>query len=284
MAVSHYFRHFPGNVTSEQLVYEDMIVESIKIMGQDIFYMPRDVYNGMDKIFGERPESKFEKAYRMEMYLPKVDDYGGQELFSKFGVEIKRTTSFLVSRRTFSMNVPSTITERPREGDLIYDPTLQRVFEITFVEGEEALFFPLGKKFPYLYRLDTEIFRYSDENLVTGVELIDEIEPESSYSIQFYLGLGSGNYQKGEKVTQGNAVGYVKNWDPDDKILDVFNIKGEFVDSEEITGDSSGASYIIMIFDPLEDHVEEDSFDNKELQDVGDSIVVTPEKNPFGKV
>ena len=129
MAVSHYFNNYSGVATNEQRLMEDVITESIKIMGHDVYYIPREGFNATDILFGENPQSKFERAYHMEMYLANVEGYEGDgDFFSKFGLEIRDTSNFVVSRLTFEKYVPSSLAIRPREGDLIFIPVMNKIF------------------------------------------------------------------------------------------------------------------------------------------------------------
>lgn len=287
MATNHYFRNYSGNATNEQHLYEDVIVESIKIQGHDVYYMPRENWDDTDTLFGENVESKFERAYLIDMYIANVNGWEGQgEFFSKFGLEIRQGVNFIIAKRTFDKYIPTSIAIRPREGDLIYVPVMKQTFEIKFVE-EELLFFTLGKKYPYIYELRCEVFRYSNEKMDTGVEDIDEIENQSSYTISLTLG-GTGNYNIGETVYQGNTLvaatttAEVSDWTPTTRTLNLINIKGQFLNTSNVKGAISNTSSAITSSDTLGDHVFYDIFDNKILQDEANTFVDLSETNPFG--
>ena len=99
MATNHYFHNFTGTKINEQRLYEDVIVESIKIHGHDVYYLPREQWDDTDPIFGENIQSRFERAYQMEMYIANVDGWEGQsDLFSKFGLEIRDNSNFIVAK------------------------------------------------------------------------------------------------------------------------------------------------------------------------------------------
>lgn len=288
MATSVYFNNFAPSVINENLLLEDVIVESIQMMGHDIKYLPRESYDAADDVLGEDVNSKFARAYGMEMYLANVEGYEGDgDFFSKFGLEIRDTSNFVVARRTFEKYMPSTIAKRPREGDLIYVPLLAKIFEIKFVE-EELLFFSLGKRAPYMYELRCEVFRYSNEDFETGDEEIDDIEHVSAYTIQFTLGSGSGNYHVDELVYQGSNLAYatavaeVKHWIPTTKVLEVINIKGQFASAITLTGNTSNASYNVTSYDDLADLVDNDDSDNRVIQTEAEEFVDLTEINPFG--
>lgn len=174
MAKNHFFADKPAN---EQNLYEDIIIESLKIYGQDVYYMPREIVNE-DKILGEDVASKFSTAYKIEMYIENQQGFDGEgDLFTKFGVEIRDAATFVVSRRrwrhTIEQNANEISSVRPREGDVIYLPLSNSMFEIMHVEHEQP-FYQLNNV--PTYNLRCELFVYSSEDLDTGIEVIDGIE------------------------------------------------------------------------------------------------------------
>jgi hypothetical protein len=268
---------------------EDVVNESINIMGHSVYYIPREGFNPADTIFGENAQSKFDRAYLMPMYIATINGFEGErDFFSKFGLEIRDTSNFVVSRLSFEKYVPSSLAIRPREGDIIYIPVFKRLFEIKFVE-EEQIFFSLGKKVPFIYELRCELFRYNQESLDTGVAVIDSIERESAYTVEFDLVNGTGNYFKDEIVYQGanltssTASAQVSNWDPITTKLLVYNIKGQFTDSTVVTGSSSNTSYTLQTLDDLDDFAKYDQYDNRNIQTEADDFLDFSEINPFGK-
>ena len=123
MATNHYFSQ---RVKSEQNLYEDIIIESLKIYGQDVYYLPRDIINE-DKILGEDVPSRFNSAYKVEMYIENTEGFDGEgDLFTKFGVEIRDQATFVVARKRWTQTVARYDNEiqgiRPLEGDVIYLP------------------------------------------------------------------------------------------------------------------------------------------------------------------
>jgi hypothetical protein len=267
---------------------EDNIVESIKIMGHDVRYIPREVYDEYDDILGEAVNSKFSRAYTMEMYLANVQGYEGDgDFFSKFGLEVRDTSNFVVSRRSFERYVPSTIARRPREGDLIWVPLLGKLFEIKFVE-EELMFFSLGKRNPFIYELRCEVFRYSNEDIETGIEEIDDVEHDAGYAIQIVLSAGVGNYNMNEHVYQGadlatsTASGEVKNWYPSNNTIQLYNVVGTFSSGSNLIGNESGTTRNLVSYDDLGDFNYNDDFDNRLIQTEANTFVDFTETNPFG--
>jgi len=295
MATSQYFNNY--NALSEQRVVEDLIVESIKIMGFDGMYLPNDNDQARDLLYGEDPVKKFNTAFPVEFYLSNVLEYGGErEFFSKFGLEIKNNVSVILSKRSFSQRVPQNTFTRPREGDLVYVPFLNgtgELFEIKFVNQTKD-FFSLGRKIPFFYELEMEKFKYSQEVIDTGVPDIDIVVDNSAYTIDLRMraNSGSGIYLSKELVfrspdnTQANAtvVGTVSNWDTTNRILSVTNIAGEFANNSLVIGATSNAQYTITSFDPLSVELNNEKYDNLYIQQQANSITDFSETNPFGNI
>lgn len=292
MATNHYFNNFPGVVTPEQLLVEDLIIESIKQYGADVYYIPRKSLSTEDDIYGEDPTKTFNAAYSLEMYIQTTNSYEGPgEFFSKFGLEIRESLRVVVARRTFNKYVPQSMYVRPREGDLVYIPALRNMYEIKYVE-EERNFYTLGRRTPlfYYYELSMEQFKYSNERFTTGVEEIDDIGRDYSYTqILTMNSNGTGNYKHGETVFQGanlasaTSTAIVKNWIPSNTTLQIVNIKGVFSTSANIIGSTTGANYNLTSYDRQDfDAVHEELINNEIIQDEANSITDFTETNPFG--
>lgn len=175
MATNLFFNNFA--FSQEQTLIEDLIIESIKIYGFDCYYMPRTLI-AEDTLFGEDLLSKFETSYLLEMYIKSVDGFEGEgDFLSKFNIEIRDEMVLTVSRRRFSEELTiSDTTEgigRPSEGDLIYFPLNNKIFEVKFVE-HESIFYQMGSL--QTYDLRCELYEYSHERLDTGISEIDSIE------------------------------------------------------------------------------------------------------------
>jgi hypothetical protein len=195
---SLYFNNY--SYTGEQNLIENLIIESIKIYGIEVFYMPRTLVKE-DQLFGEDVLSKFEDAYPIEMYIKSVDGFQGDgDFLSKFGLEIRDEMVLTVARRRFGEEIEADATTpvnetngsgRPMEGDLIYFPLNGKIFEVKFVE-HEAIFYQMGSL--QTYDLTLELFEYSHEELNTGIADIDAIEDTySSVKENFELLDESGN-------------------------------------------------------------------------------------------
>lgn len=175
--------YFSDKVRSEQNLYEDIVIEALKMYGQDVYYLPRDLV-GEDKVFGDDVPSRFNSSHKIEMYIENVDAFDGEgDLFTRFGVEIRDEATFVVSRRRWTQQVARMDNEvtsvRPLEGDLIYLPMTNKLFQIMHVEHEQP-FYQLAN-LP-VFKLRCTLFEYSDEDLDTGVAEIDKIEQDYSYT------------------------------------------------------------------------------------------------------
>lgn len=158
----------------EQQLYDDLIIEYIKLGGQDMYYVPY-TYVNKDEVLGEDTGKKFDKAYLIEIFIRSVDGFEGDGSFvSKFGLEIRDQVTFTVSKTRF-MDEIGVVEEipRPREGDLIFFPLNNKVFEIKFVD-DKPFFYPFGTL--YTYDLSCELFEYSSEGFTTGITEIDRIQ------------------------------------------------------------------------------------------------------------
>ena len=179
--------YFDKGTFGEQNLYEDLIIEQLKVFGHDVYYMPRTLVKE-DKLFGEDVLSQFNDAYMIEMYMEEVEGYGGdKELISKFGLEIRDEVNFVVSRRVWENTVSGDpgiiVTTRPNEGDLIYFPRIKKIFQIDFVDHDDPFY--QVDNLP-VYKLSCSTFEYSSEALDTGVTAIDAIETEASLDALFY--------------------------------------------------------------------------------------------------
>ena len=178
MALNPYF--LQGS-TGEQSLVQDLINEQLKMYGVEVYYIPRR-YMTTNTVIREVVESEFTHSYPIEAYVENFDGYGENSVFlSKFGVEATNELTLTLSKERFETyisplmkNVPNVeLSTRPKEGDLVYFPLGDRLFEIKFVEHEKP-FYQLRKN--YIYTLRCELFRPEDEVLDTGIESIDDTE------------------------------------------------------------------------------------------------------------
>ena len=262
----------------EQTFIENLIVESIEIYGQDIYYMPR-TYVNRDTILGEVENSRFTQALQVRAYVNNVEGWEGQgELLSKFGVRIEDKTTFVFSREKFTSavddNAVLNVEGRPNEGDLIWFPATKHLFEIQFVEAERP-FYQLGKGF--VWECQCELFQYADEALDTGVAEIDGIEAAfaNAITVNFAAG-GTGTFTVGEVVAGGtsNVTAEVKAWNATDRQLQVYNRSGIFTIPETVTGQTSGAAWTSASYNTLNNVNTADSIDqNFGFETADDDII-----------
>lgn len=180
----------------EQGLVQDLINEHLKIFGIDVFYLPRQYVNEKT-IIKEVLNSEFNFAYPIEAYVDSYEGYGGQgTILSKFGIQELDDVNLIISKERWEnyiqpliKNLPDVkLSTRPKEGDLIYFPLGDRLFEIKYVEHEKP-FYQLQKN--YVYELRCELFRYEDEVIDTGiVDIDDNIEKEGPIQLLQMVGVG----------------------------------------------------------------------------------------------
>jgi hypothetical protein len=180
MPTNVYFSHGTSN---EQYLIEDLIIESLKIYGNEFFYIPRTLVS-KDNILGEDRLSEFKSSFPIEMYFENVDSMDGQGAFiQKFGLMMEQSATLVVARRRWDQLVgrygKTIIPNRPCEGDLIYFPLTKGLFEIKFVKHQDP-FYQLGKL--YVYKLQIELFQYSSERIDTGIQEVDAFETLKTFS------------------------------------------------------------------------------------------------------
>ena len=293
MATNLYFNHFPKNTTSEQLLVEDLVIESLKMYGMDVFYMPRTTRDQVDYLYGEDPLKQYVSAFPLEMYLENITGMDGEgDFVSKFGLEIRDEVTLLVSRRRFQATATQT---RPNEGDLIYVPLLNSFMEITFVEHEDnqAMYHTLGRGRGgnvYLYALKLKKFVFSNEVIETGVGEIDndirDYYPRTKLTVS---NMHTGKFVNDEIVYQGTdlanatAQAVVYDFVPNTHI-DIYRVQGTFTSANVIGNTSSsiatistanGDAYISSSFEDIQDNVR--------IESESDSIIDFTETNPFGE-
>ena len=286
-----YFNNFPRNITSEQLLVEDLVIESLKIHGMDVYYLPKSSRDSVDYIFGEDTLKQYVAAYPLEMYLENVTGMEGEgDFISKFGLEIRDEVQLLVSRRRFASTVPQI---RPNEGDLIYVPLVQNFFEITFVEHEndQAMFYTLGRGRGgnvYVYGLKLKQFVFSNEIIETGITEIDEQIRDEYPRTKITISAGSGTYLNDEFVYLGanlsvaTAQALVYDFVPN-TYLEVYRTIGTF-GSGTLKGNTSNAQWTISTVDTMTvmNTAFEDIQDNARIEAESDGIIDWTETNPFG--
>ena len=283
MPTNVFFNHA---VSTEQHLYEDLVVESLRMYGHETFYLPREIVEE-DSILGEDIQSKFGDSYSVEMYIENTDGFEGEgDLFSKFGVQVRDTATFVISLRSWerfiSLDSNLASSMRPNEGDLIHFPLSGSLFEIKFVEHENP-FYQVGKLF--VFKLQCELFEYSGEDFDTGNINIDLVEDQQAYTIEMTLGAGSGTYYANENITLNSAVvGEVVSWSPSDRKLTIKDNTTTLQVGDTLVGADNSASYVISSITDVLTFKNDGDAQNKDFEDKADNYLDFSETNPFGEV
>ena len=303
MGTNHFFNHF--NNTDEQRLIEDIVAEMIKYGGVDCFYMPR-TFVDIDTIFGEDLISQFNDAFPLELYVSSVDGFEGDgDFISKFGLEVRDTVKLILSKHRFNQETGK---DKPQEGDLIFFPFNDGIFEIKFVE-DEIPFYQFGQN--YVFEISCELFTPSQEDFDTGLDEIDDIINEEQFNLTLLLDSTTGNnvgFEKGQIVYQFPAGGATGATSTDSAQAEIFSVLGTGATTTELTlidtkglwkAGLSGASMfhvatvdntsfrgITGIVRSLEvtgagNAITSDA-DNQFIEEYADSFVDFTDTNPFG--
>ena len=300
--------YFNPAVQTEQNLYENLIIESMKTYGIDVYYIPRNITR-LDNLLNEDIASTFGSAYLIEMYLEDTSGYAGEQtIMSKFGLEIRDTSNWIVSKRRWEEFIGiqnnEIVAGRPNEGDLIYIPITGSFHEIKFVE-HESTFYQLGNIF--VYKLQCETFEYANERFSTGVDIIDGIENTYAFAQKLLVADGNGiQFLADEDVRQ--LVGYNEDGTPIyvtgnigevdylsavsatitvNQLNSSSNV-GRFIVSSNnperrLEGLTSGAIWGVAFADATDTMPNDPDADNKNFETEGDSILDFSETNPFGE-
>ena len=232
MPTSPYFPTYYSSSSGEQNLIQDLVDEQIKLFGSDIYYIPRVVLT--DSTLDEVRYSKYQEQFQVEMLLQNVSGFGdGAEFVSKFGLRITDEVKFRISTRRWDEvvaqhNPTLAYDGRPNEGDLLYFPLTQDIYEIKFVE-KESPFFQFGKI--HFYTLTAELYEVGSDSFETGVAEIDDVELEFGSAIKLVMDPGgSGDFTVGEEVVGDEFLAKA-----------TATISGDAVDSITIT--DSGLHY-----------------------------------------
>ena len=282
---STYFAH---GTRAEKNLYEDLIIEQLKIYGHDVHYMPRENLF-TDGVLGNTTD-KFTDEYMIEMYVEEVNGFAGQgDLIGKFGLDMRDELTFVVARRTFELLVdqPSnTLTiNRPKEGDVIYMPLFKKFWQVDFVEDEDPMY--QISDLP-IFKLKCSTWDYSSESVETGLTEIDEkLDNVTLDLLENQITLESGTTSSGSLLSE-NIAGEVEALlsEAGDTIVDETD-----ADNIILEDDPNYLEYIILE-DNLTSNLASDSVDsdNKAFDtaaglddfDTENDIFDFTENNPFG--
>jgi len=278
--------YFDTGTKPEQALYEDLIIEQLRIYGQDVYYIPRNM-NSEDKVFGEDESSSFDDAYLIEMYMENVDGYEGEkELMSKFGLDIKDDATFVVARRRWeqfvSVDNNLIVSSRPNEGDLIYFPKASKMFEITFVDHDDPFY--QVHNLP-TYKLKCKTFEYGSEQIDTGIAEVDAIETDNSLDqLAHQVTLEQTTFTEEFRLESGEGLLVLDGTNPigadtgDNLITETQTHNGSLLLENPVEG--ADASYIILesyVLDSIDERAQNDLYST-----LDDNVLDFSETNPFG--
>lgn len=296
---------------AEYKLLDDLTIETIKATGRDMIYIPRE-YVRKDDLFGEDTKSRFSNGFYIEMYLENIQSFEGQkDIITKFGIAIDNRALFRLSKTRFKQEITSrTGIEYPREGDLVYIPLSNAIYEINFVE-DEIPFYQFGKLNTFV--LSCELFTYSNEDFDTGITEVDEVETDRielatklSLGLRSILGITGATYIGGETIYQvsgvtgttaafGNATatGTLLQviYGPTYNAMYITNLNGTFESgaNKTVKGKSSNIEYYINTVEtstvqiPKEPKTDLSSNDNDDIQYLGKDIIDFTETDPFSE-
>lgn len=280
---------------SEQSLYEDLIIESIKFYGQDVYYLPREIVEKED-IFLDSIQSQFGDAYKVEVYIENAEGFDGEgDIFTKFGIEIRDQATFVIARRRWRELVGDRLADaqfRPREGDVIYLPMSESLFQVMKVETETP-FYQLSQ-LP-TFRMQCELFEFSDEDFDTGIPDIDNVEVEGAFQYELQMppkvGDDESYYLVGEDVQQvfDDYIlnGEVTSWNSDTRMLKIAHTGAtdgkyhEWATDRPVVGENASMTPVSE-----EEGVNEIQVDaqNKVFNDWEGDFLDFSESNPFGDI
>ena len=203
--------YFLQGSSSEQRLVQDLINEQLRMYGQDIVYLPRNIIN-KNTILREITASEFDDSFRIEAYLVNYEGFGGQgDILSKFGVKTTDEVTFIISKERYedfispfiSLNPQIEIASRPQDGDLIYLPLDNTIFEIKYVEGKKP-FYQLNNL--YVYELRCEVMDYEADDVInTSIDEVDESVKDFGYITKLIM-VGSGATSAFANVETANKI------------------------------------------------------------------------------
>jgi hypothetical protein len=180
MATNVFFNNYAQ--IQEQTLIDDLVIESIKQYGVDVIYITRAI-KGRDNIFNEDDFPEYNETFEFEAYVKNMEGFEGEgDFLSKFGLQIRDQLTLTVANRTFERHVTREVVDliRPREGDLIYFPLNEKIFEIKNVE-HESIFYQMGQT--QVYDMVCELIEYSNQRFNTGRPNIDDYFAEYNTDI-----------------------------------------------------------------------------------------------------
>jgi hypothetical protein len=300
--------YFSERYRAEQNLLEDLLIESMKIIGHDVYYIPRKIVK-QDFILNEDVISSFDASFLIEMFVESVDGFEGDgDLMTKFGLETRDQLTLVCSRRRWNSLIGrhgyTNDSVRPREGDLIYVPFSGGLFEIKFVE-DKSPFFQLGgsgdtKGTIPTFKLTCELFEYSGQEIDTGIAEVDLIQVGHTQSARAILDFDGDVHDLGETLEftlpsgitgeaellqyEHTATGTIANFGTltfDDGEFHVLTV------DTTIEGQTSGTTSTVTSVIGLDDgdaalYNNDALTQNSSFDVIGNNYIDFSESNPFG--
>jgi hypothetical protein len=311
-----------ASIVTERNLYSDLVKEAIQIYGHDVYYMDRTLV-AEDTILGEDSLSKFRTQHPIEMYMEDADGgfAGEKELMNQFGLQNLSEATFVVNKERFQeldrqiqiqdgtdqssssstlttasgdnvfyiiQDTAATDSDRPQEGDAIYHPILDKMFQINFVDHDEP-FYQLDNN--PVYKMRCRLYDYSSEIIDTGISGIDDIETEQSQNALIY----QFTLEQSSAVTEDIRLEYGTDDDVASGLLleetDGDNILGESDSTSvgesiilEQAADSGDAEYLIQEDYIVGDFDQDKTSQNELFEAQSKTVLDFSESNPFGDV
>jgi hypothetical protein len=182
----------------------------------------------------------------------------------------------------------ATDSDRPQEGDAIYHPILDKMFQINFVDHDEP-FYQLDNN--PVYKMRCRLYDYSSEIIDTGISGIDDIETEQSQNALIY----QFTLEQSSAVTEDIRLEYGTDDDVASGLLleetDGDNILGESDSTSvgesivlEQAADSGDAEYLIQEDYIVGDFDQDKTSQNELFEAQSKTVLDFSESNPFGDV
>ena len=287
-------------VRTEQMMYEDIIIEALRMYGQEVYYLPREWQTDpTSDVFGDDPVSRFSDSFELMMYIENIEGFDGEgDLFTRFGIELRDEATFVLARREWDKRVGMKNSDvsfyRPREGDLIYLKLSNSLFEIQKVETESPFY-----QFAQLptFKIRASLFESNGEDFDTMLpDLNSDVENTEAYRVQLTLTFDSAatsTFYTGEiveTIIDSDAGDYLRgevlDWDGDASILTLTHVGkttgdyGMWVANNLVEGSVSGAvgtvTEVYEVVDGSTNTAQNDLFDST-------SFIDFSERNPFGE-
>ncbi len=223
MAQNPHFNNYFAN--NEQSLVHDLMIEAIEIHGLDVKYLKRTPVD-IDPILNEPQYEKFNELATVTAYVKNSTSFEGDGQFlQKFGLEIRDQITLTIAVKAFNEDVGSPLSlARPREGDVVYMPVLNAMYQVKFVENA-SIYFQLGDI--QCYDVVCELLEYNNQVFNTGNTTIDEMYSSiDSTEEDFFLVDDSNN----AIVTDSGENLIISTYDPS-----TFN---PFADNESIQNES----------------------------------------------